>query len=296
MGRETEMTKRGRPKGPALSRRKEGIKVEIDLENAQWWTRDGAAYIERIASPEALRPARSYVRNGKVLDVSIEPGLVEAKVQGRRKQPYHVRLYFAAPGEEQLSEIRRRLSERALYGASLLLGEVPEEIQDIFIASGSSLLTFGATRERFLCSCSEPHDLCKHIIAALYAVVGAFDRNPFLLLKLRGLEDDDLLASILAPRGNGEGARYTGAHKDEEQAPSFEDAAGDQPPPLDKSFYGDEAVCLALEAFRSESSLQAGIPKSLQPLFDFPLWRGEISFRESIDPYYESVRKLLRGK
>lgn len=290
----------GRPKDPSLAQRREGINVQIDFSNAQWWTKDGVAYIERTAPAGVLRSARSYVRNGKVLDVDIQPGLVETKVQGRRKVPYHVRLYFPQPGDNELREIKRRLSERALYGALLLAGEMPVAMEDIFLASGSPFLPLGTGRERFFCSCPEPHDFCKHVVATLYTAAGIFDRNPFLLLKLRGFDSDDLLASILVPRGNGFADRGSpealadSVELEKDNATSLADFFKIDPLPLDAAFYGNDSICRAIEEFRNNSIVKTDIPASLVPLFDFPLWRGETSFRESIDPYYESARKSFR--
>ncbi len=290
----------GRPKAPLLAQRREGINVQVDFSDAQWWTRDGVAYIEGTAPTAVLRSAKSYVRNGKVLDVNIQPGMVEATVQGGRKTPYQVRLYFPQPREEELREIKRRLSERVLYGALLLSGEMPVAIGDIFLASGSPFLPLGTGRERFFCSCPEPHDFCKHIVAVLYTAAGIFDRNPFLLLKLRGFDSDELLASILVPRGSDSpeksdmGIPSDSTEREEDGKTSYANFFRVDPLPLDAAFYGNESVCEAIEEFRNNSVVKTDIPASLVPLFDFPLWRGEVSFRESIDPYYESARRLLR--
>lgn len=303
MEKRTKAARKGRPKESPLAQRREGIKVQVDFSDAQWWTKDGVAYIEKTAPATALRSARSYVRNGKVLEVAIKPGLVEAKVQGRRKMPYHVRLHFPLPTENELCEIRRRLSERALYGALLLAGEMPATIEDIFLDSGVSFLPIGSGKERYFCSCSEPDDFCKHIVATLYTIAGIFDRNPFLLLKLRGIDSDELLTSILVARGGSPSssgceadALGNSAGGEEDMTIAYADFSRVEPLPFDASFYGDEAVRRSIADFQDSSIARMDIPASLVPMFDFPLWRGEISFRESIDPYYESVRKSFRGK
>lgn len=302
MEKRTKNGRVGRPKDPLFTQRREGLKVQIDFSDPQWWTKNGVDYIERTTPPRVLRSAKSYVRNGKVLDADIRPGLVEAKVQGRRKSPYYVRLYFPLPGEDELREIKRRLSERALYGALLLAGEMPVAMEDIFLASGSPFLPFGTGRERFFCSCSEPDDFCKHIAAVLYAATGLFDNDPFLLLKLRGIGNEDLLESILVARDcnalpeKNAGAGCDFAVKGGDAAVSSAESDPEEPIPLDASFYGGKAALKALLDYRDHSARQKGLPSSLVPLFDYLLWRGEASFSDSIDPYYESARKLFSGK
>ena len=286
--------------------RRTGIKVKMEFENPQWWTREFVSYMESIASAKGISAARSYVKSGKVLEVNVMPGVVEAQVQGRRKTPYQVRLYSPQPTDVQLAEVKRRLSEQALYGALLLSGEMPLAIREIFKTSGIPLVPQDYTRRQLLCSCPEPEDICKHILAVLYVITAAFDHDPFILLRMRGLEKDELLASLSCARGEGgtavaQIAEAATAEKDVcEAVPS--DADRDEAArcgfeyPLDAAFYGDTSVPGALEAFRADNCDGKDAAKVHAPLFDFPLWRGETSFKDSIYPYYESVQKLLKSK
>ena len=47
---------------------------------------------------------------------------------------------------------------------------------------------------RFVCSCPDHADMCKHVSAVLYAVGVLLDGQPELLFKLRGVDGADLLA------------------------------------------------------------------------------------------------------
>ena len=288
--------------------RRTGIKVKMEFENPQWWTREFVNYMGSIASAKGISAARSYVKSGKVLEVNVMPGVVEAQVQGRRKAPYQVRLYTPLPTDEQLAEAKRRLSDRALYGALLLSGEMPEAVSDIFTTSGIPLIPQNYARRQLLCSCPEPENICKHILAVLYVVTAVFDHDPFILLKMRGLEKDELLASLSCARNKngaaaasvttvtsasdkdfGEPERSVGGKCEEPVSQSFEY-------PLDATFYGSPSLPRELEAFRADNCDGKDATKVHAPLFDFPLWRGETSFRDSIHPYYESVQKLLKSK
>jgi hypothetical protein len=65
---------------------------------------------------------------------------------------------------------------------------------------------------------------------------------------------------------------------------------------MDASFYGSEELQGALLDFWNTPSGCANFPDPHTPILHFPLWKGEATFSDSIEPYYESVRKALRGK
>ncbi|HBN83575.1 MAG TPA: hypothetical protein DDZ89_06985, partial [Clostridiales bacterium] len=50
---------------------------------------------------------RSYVRNGAVLDLKIEKGVVNALVQGSRTKPYEVTIEIDPLGDKVWSKIKK---------------------------------------------------------------------------------------------------------------------------------------------------------------------------------------------
>lgn len=285
--------------------RRAGIKVKLDYDEPQWWVEEFITFVHDIAPAKQLGAAKSYVKSGKVLEMNIKPGVVEAKVQGQRKSPYLVRLYSPLPTDEHLIDLKRGFSERAIYGALLLAGEMPIEVRDLFAESGVALMPNEYRKKQLLCSCPEPETICKHIVAVLYVLIGAFDRDPFLLLRMRGLYKDDLLESLAEPRGVDVTpcAHHHDAEPQAETPPTAPATAcfglggrGVMKSPLDVSFYGDENLHELLEAFQGDTHERAEDFGTHPPLFNFPLWRGETSFKDSIYPYYESVRKMLKNK
>ncbi|MDR1472391.1 MAG: SWIM zinc finger family protein [Synergistaceae bacterium] len=281
--------------------RRRGIKACLEFEDPQWWTECFISYIERIAASKPKGAAKNYVKSGKVVEFSVSPGLIEARVQGRRKIPYHVRLYYPVPDSCQLEEVKRGLSERAIYKALLLSGEMPRELNEIFTASGVALMPEDYARSQLQCTCPEPEHVCKHILAVLYVASAAFDHDPFLLLQVRGFDKESLLSSLTAPiepmdptdedTPRGMGCPDAGGKTHEPPSPGrTKDLA------VDTTFYGAADLPSELEYLRSHPAKSGDTTVPHAPLFDFPLWRGETSFRDSIDPYYESVEKLLGEK
>ncbi|MDR1944421.1 MAG: hypothetical protein LBQ19_06325 [Synergistaceae bacterium] len=290
----------GKAKGSRPTRR-DGIRAETEFLGARWWTEEWLDHIHKLSSTQKLiAAAKSCVKAGAVLEVSIEAGVVESKVQGRRKTPYQVRLYCELPTEEQLEGIKRRLSEKAITGAMLLSGDMPLAVKEAFSAEGVALMPNDFIRGRRLCSCPDQERVCKHILAVLFVTVDVIDRDPLMILKLRGLDRDTLLSSLLAPRGDSGAAPVLsrdcrdGGPMDNE--PSGVDPGDDEPLPMDASFYGSEELAEALLDFWNNPSQCASFPDPHTPILHFPLWKGETTFSDSIEQYYESVRKALRGK
>jgi uncharacterized Zn finger protein len=278
--------KRGRPPG---------IRTCPEFDDPCWWTAGLINRVGEIASVRQINAAKKYAKAGKVVELNVSPGMIEAKVQGRRKIPYCVRLYSPRPNDRQLDEIKRRLCEKAIYRSLLLSGEMPRELDAIFKSSGVALSLEGFSRSQFLCGCSEPENICKHILATVYVAAVAFDRDPFLLLKMRGFEKNRLLAVLSAPVGaDDESDAGLPLHLSPDEAAQYAGQTGDIAPiddlaAIDASFYGSEDLSVELNRM-SVSRREAGDPA---PVFDFPLWRGEISFAESIAPYYKSVEKFF---
>jgi uncharacterized Zn finger protein len=283
--------------------RRVGIKTRVEFERYRWWTRDFISCIERAATPKQISAAKNRVRSGRVLEMNVNAGVVEARVQGRRKLPYCVRIYSASPTEAQLTGIKRRLGKRAINGALLLSGEMPPDMREIFASEGAALAPEDCAMGRLLCGCPEPGGVCEHIVAVLCVLTEAFDRDPFLLLKFRGLEKDDLLHSLTGPVGPTAGERppLDAQLSGDERGPVITESCGESeemaaPVSLGVSFYGSGQFARELASFRDEPPDKNDSKTARAAMFDFPFWRGETSFMDSIEPYYDSVAKFLRGK
>ena len=272
--------KRGRPPG---------IKNRAEFSGPTRWTEDLVSHMDEVASPKQINAAKSYARLGRVIELSVSLGLIEARVQGRGKTPYFVRLVTFRPDESALERILRKLGEKAIYKTTLLMGEFPIELEEIFHSLGVTLSIKRFKKKQQMCTCREPDNVCKHILAVIYVAALAFDRDPFLLMKLRGLDKQVLMNALCAPVGSDVvSARLNpnGSPEDEYRAP---DDAPEPPARHDAAFYGTLELASALEARKTPPS-KSGHP---MPLPDFPLWRGETTYANSIAPYYKAVKKFI---
>ena len=78
---------------------------------------------------------------------------------------------------------------------ALLAGDLPHALVEHAEEAGVELLPFGGELEAS-CTCSAWVDPCAHALAAAYQVAWLVDADPFVLLALRGLSREDLLARL----------------------------------------------------------------------------------------------------
>lgn len=170
-----------------------------------WWSKRFIAVLESLALGSRLARGRSYARAGQVLRLDIEPGLVTATVQGSRPEPYEVRIGLTALSPTAWRAVEIKLAEQAIFGARLLAGEMPAQIEEVFAAAGTPLFPTSAGQLDMACSCPDWSVPCKHIAATFYLLAEAFDQDPFQILHWRGRDRADLLASLRALRSGAEG-------------------------------------------------------------------------------------------
>ena len=87
---------------------------------------------------------------------------------------------------------RRVLSARR----TLLSGEVPDDIEEVFSRVGLALFPQGSHDLPMDCSCPDWSVPCKHLAAVFYVLAERFDDDPFEILAWRGRDREDLLASL----------------------------------------------------------------------------------------------------
>ena len=71
------------------------------------------------------------------------------------------------------------LSIQALFAAQLLAGEMPQEIDAVFAAAGSSLFPATEGELETECSCPDWANPCKHVAATHYILAEQLDEDPF---------------------------------------------------------------------------------------------------------------------
>jgi len=124
-----------------------------------------------------------------------------AKVQGTEPEPYQVSLYLDPFSDQQWGYVIETMSQRAIFAAKLLAGEMPPNIEQVFTANGLSLFPFTLSDIHSKCSCPDQANPCKHIGAIYYQLGDRFSEDPFVLFQLRGRTKDQIIAALRQLRG-----------------------------------------------------------------------------------------------
>jgi uncharacterized Zn finger protein len=180
---------------------KNGIK--LSKAGTTWW---GTRWIEALTTvlrgdSGRLSRGRTYARAGRTHDLVIKDGSVGAKVTGSAPKPYAIAIRLTPLTDAQWAKAVAGMAAKAQFSAELLAGRMPQEIDEVFRAAGTSL--FPGTRRDLVtsCSCPDSGDPCKHVAATHYVLGEALDRDPFLLFELRGRTKTQVLEALRAARG-----------------------------------------------------------------------------------------------
>lgn len=166
-----------------------------------WWGRAWLEALEQRArlDPNRLPRGRDYARSGAVGELILAPGEARARVQGRKTEPYEVRIRVRRFTDAEWDRVLTAISARLGHAAALLDGELPPQIAEDAAGAGLDLLPGGGEIGP-RCSCPDDADPCKHSAAACYLVTDVLDADPFVLLLLRGRTRDQVLAGVRARR------------------------------------------------------------------------------------------------
>lgn len=249
-----------------------------------WWAKRWVQVLEGFQIGARLSRGRAYARQGQVTDLDVGRGVVRAKVQGSRARPYTISIKVKVLTRDDWRQVADVLGQEAIFAASLLAGKMPQDIEKVFAAAGVTLFPSRIKDLETECSCPDWSNPCKHIAAVFYLLGEEFDRDPFLIFRLRGLDREDLvslLADAAAPAHRGRGRKAKGPTQEPEEAPSPE------PLPSDPAAFwsGGEVPGGILGEIRECGAS----PELLRRLAGFPFWRGGEPFLKAMEAIYRSA-------
>jgi uncharacterized Zn finger protein len=169
------------------------VRIEGRTIATSFWGQSWCANLERYSDYENRLPrGRSYVRNGSVLDLQIAEGEVVAMVSG--SDLYKVKATIAPVAARRWKAICRDCAGSIDSLVELLQGRLAKGVMDRVCREGDGL--FPSPDEiKLSCTCPDWADMCKHVAAVLYGVGARLDQKPELLFVLRGVDENELLAS-----------------------------------------------------------------------------------------------------
>jgi len=254
-----------------------------------WWARRWIEVLETFEVGRRLGRGRNYARQGQVVDLEIGKGFVTAHVQGSRDAPYLVRMHFSMLSSTDWKKVTRALAERSDIAIELGQGRIPTEIEEVFEEQGLSLFPTASGDLKAACSCPDPANPCKHVAAVYYLLGEEFDREPFLVFRLRGMERSELMTALgpaTVPKPPPPPPRPTPeelADEDDEDGEGFRVPEVLEPPPEreipDEPLPADPPRYWGGAAKPGEEQLQVRVPTTpgalVSRLGGFSFWRGE---------------------
>lgn len=273
-----------------------------------WWGRRWLETLESFDIGGRLDRGKNYARKGQVIDLEITEGKVTASVQGSRKEPYAVRIEMKTISQEIWENLARTEFNQALVAAQMLSGTMPEQTEDIFKARQLNLFPQKKDDLKTDCSCPDYSNPCKHIAAVYFLLAEEFDREPFLIFKLRGqsrvallklmfsaLERDQKISGHLGKKKKltVDDPRSESKSKSDVDGPSS-NVAPSQPerlPSAPSRFWQHEP----LQGF---SAPPAKVPhlnaQVLKAIGSPPFWRAEENFIEAMNKIYADATRYAQ--
>lgn len=155
------------------------------------------------ATEDSIKQGRRLAGKGAVRELSVGPGEATCCVEDDRQAPplrFAVRLALAPLSPAEWESVAARLAERVANQAAIVLGELPPDLEEAFLAAGTSLLPGADARLVAECSCTGFDDPCEHVVAACLATADSLGRDPLALLEWRGIDRAELMAAIARVR------------------------------------------------------------------------------------------------
>ncbi|MDZ4348117.1 MAG: hypothetical protein U1A22_01085 [Xanthomonadaceae bacterium] len=160
-----------------------------------FWGRAWCDNLEAYSDFENRLPrGRTYVRNGSVIDLKIEPGKVRARVVG--SSLYQIEIGIAAVPAAHWKSLAEECAGSIASLVELLQGKLSNAVMERICQPKTGL--FPEPKDiRFDCSCPDWATMCKHVAAVLYGVGARLDAQPELIFSLRQVDANELVTQAV---------------------------------------------------------------------------------------------------
>ncbi len=257
-----------------------------------WWAERWIGVLESFDIGARLQRGRAYARQGQVLSIDVAKGTVDARVQGSRREPYRVTIRLRQLTAPEWRRVAGSIAGQPIFAAKLLGGEMPRDIDQAFTRAGLSLFPARSRELVTACSCPDASNPCKHIAAVYYLLGEEFDRDPFLLFRLRGLEREELIDLLeqrtrQSPGRGGDRSLPAAANPDAPSQSSEPLAQPRHPLTTDSGRFWNAAPLP--DGFHGAVQTPGTHAALVRRLGRFPFWRGEAPIADLLEPTYAAA-------
>lgn len=167
------------------------IKTKRKTYGNTWW---GAEWVKAIEAMDLnrLKRGRSYANTNQVLHVSIDGCEIKSRVAGNYKPYYKVKIQLKTFEPQEQNKLKAIIESNPSLGLELGMGRLPEQLLKLSENAGLGLLPKSLDDLDTSCSCPDWGNPCKHRAATYYMIANEIDKDPLLLLKLRGFDTSSM--------------------------------------------------------------------------------------------------------
>jgi len=175
------------------------VEIEGRTIARSFWGKSWCDHLESFSDyANRLPRGRTYVRNGSVCHLEIQPRRILALVAGSS-------LYKVSIGIKKLKPaawkaIKKKCSGQIGSMLELLQGKLSDQVMAVVTDRKGGLFPQPGEIE-LSCSCPDWAVMCKHVASALYGVGSRLDTQPELLFLLRDVDAQELIAAEMALPG-----------------------------------------------------------------------------------------------
>ncbi|KRF37531.1 SWIM zinc finger family protein [Nocardioides sp. Soil805] len=167
-----------------------------------WWSKAWGRAVEESAFAVAeLRRGRALARAGEVGAIAVDSGSAVAAVSDR-DDAWTVTISVPVLDERDRATFVELVGAESGRIAAMLAGQLPYALLEACEEAGIELLPYGGELGS-TCTCDSWLDPCPHALAVLTQVGWLLQADPFVLLQLRGLSREAVLAGLHALAGRG---------------------------------------------------------------------------------------------
>lgn len=165
---------------------------------AAWWAKAWLRAVEEAVDDQpGLRRARALARAGAVGGIRLEAGTARAAV-AERTDLWSVDVALPVLDASARTALVEAVAAAPGRAAALLGGDLPHDLVEHAEELGVELLPYGAELTAS-CTCPAWASPCGHAAALLLQLGWLVEDEPLVLLHLRGVPREDLLAGLRAP-------------------------------------------------------------------------------------------------
>ncbi len=183
-----------------LARKQKRDRQPIEIQGRKiaksFWGKAWCDHLESLSDyANRLPRGATYVRNGSVVDLIIQPGRVDAVVAG--SNPYRITISIDKLKKETWVAIKKDCSSAIDSLIDLLGGRLSDGVMQRLTEKKSGCFP-SAKQIEMECDCPDWSMCCKHIAAVMYAIGSRLDSEPELLFLLRGVNQEELISQAVS--------------------------------------------------------------------------------------------------